>query len=110
MKKSVWLGALLLSAASWAHAQESRQDFSVSGFEVIAPDVHGNAVQPLHTTKTTGVLGSYRYLLTPRSGLELNYGWSQNSLVYQAYSAGIQRESVHTREQEISGAYVYSRN
>lgn len=64
----------------------------------------------MRTTLVTGVLGSYRYLLTPRSGLELNYAWAQNSDVYNAFSAGIPTGRVHARQQEISGAYVYSRN
>ncbi|HLI77032.1 MAG TPA: outer membrane beta-barrel protein [Acidobacteriaceae bacterium] len=110
MKKTVLLGALLVSAAVGARAQESRQDASISGLEVVAPQVSGNAVLPMRTTLVTGILGSYRYLLTPRSGLELNYGWAQNSLVYNAYSAGVPIGRVHTREQEISAAYVYSRN
>ncbi len=110
MKKTVLLGALLGSAVLSARAQESRQDASISAFEVVAPEVSGNAVQPLTTTHVTGILGSYRYLLTPRSGLEVNYGWAQNSLVYNAFSAGVPVGRVHSRQQEISAAYVYSRN
>lgn len=110
MKKSVLLGALLMSAAVAGRAQESRQDASISAFEVIAPQVSGNAVQPMRTTLVTGVLGSYRYLLTPRSGLELNYGWAQNSEFYNAFSATCSICRVHARQQELSAAYVYSRN
>lgn len=109
MKNTVLLGALLLTAGA-AGAQESRQDASISAFEVIAPQVSGNAVQPMRTTLVTGVLASYRYLLTPRSGLEVNYGWAQNSIVYNAFSGGIPNARVHTRQQELSAAYVYSRN
>jgi opacity protein-like surface antigen len=57
---------------------------------------------------TTGVLGSYRYMVTPRSALELNYGFAQNSLKY--FTSSIQNGEVHARQQEISGAYVYTRN
>lgn len=110
MKKTVLLGVLLAAAATAAQAQESRQDVSISAFEEIAPQVSGNAVQPMSTTRVTGVLGSYRYMLTPRSGLELNYAWSQNSIKYSAFSAGVPNGRVHAREQEISAAYVYSRN
>ena len=110
MKKIVFLGALLMSAAAVGHAQESRQDFSISGFEVFAPDVYGNVVAPMSTTKTTGVLGSYRYLLTPRSGLELNYGFSQDSIKFNAPAVALPNNRVHSKNQEISGAYVYSRN
>ena len=110
MKKIVLLGALLVSAAAVGHAQESRQDFSISGFGVLAPDVYGNAVVPMSTTVTAGVLGSYRYLLTPRSGLELNYGFSQNSIKYNVPSVALPNNRIHSKNQEISGAYVYSRN
>lgn len=109
MKKTMWLGALLLgTAAVAAQAQESRQDASVSFIGVFAPDVNGQVVHPMSTTKTGGFLGSYRYMLTPRSALELNYSFAQNSIKY--VSAPIPNGEVHTRQQEISGAYVYSRN
>ncbi len=107
MKKILLVGALLLSS-SVVYAQESRQDFSVSGFALVAPDVHGNGVNPMVTTVTTGVLGSYRYMVTPRSALELNYGFAQNSIKY--FTSSIRNGEVHTRQQEISGAYVYTRN
>ena len=110
MKKIVLLGALLTSAVAAGHAQESRQDFSVSGITIFAPDVYGNAVSPMSTTKTAGVLGSYRYLLTPRSGLELNYSFSQDSIKFNAPGVALPNNRIHSKNQEISGAYVYSRN
>jgi hypothetical protein len=109
MKKMMLLGALFLCAAAVGHAQESRMDVSASLIGVYAPDVYGQNVFPMHTTNTGGVLASYRYMLTPRSALELNYSWAQNSLNYHAVSAGIPNGRVHARQQELSGAYVYSR-
>lgn len=106
MKKMMLLGALVLGVATIAHAQESRQDASISFIGVTAPNVNGLGVFPMRTTNTGGVLGSYRYMLTPRSALELNYGFAQNTLYYNNISYG---GHVHTRQQEISGAYVYSR-
>ena len=110
MKKIVLLGALLTSAVAAGHAQESRQDFSISGTTIFAADVYGNAVAPMTTTKTAGVLGSYRYLLTPRSGLELNYSFSQDSLKFNAPSVALPNNRIRSKNQEISAAYVYSRN
>jgi opacity protein-like surface antigen len=107
MKKMMLLGALLVCAAGVGHAQESRQDISASFTGVFAQDVYGLSVEPMHTTTTGGFLGSYRYDLTPRSQLELNYAWSQNSILY--HSASFPQGEVHSRQQEISGAYVYSR-
>jgi opacity protein-like surface antigen len=107
MKKMMVLGALLVCASAVGRAQESRQDFSASFTGVYAPDVYGEVVHPMHTTNTGGFLGSYRYDLTPRSQLELNYGWAQNSIKYNSIS--FPQGEVHARQQEISGAYVYSR-
>ena len=106
MKKTMLLCALALSAMT-ALGQESRQDVSVSGFGLFGPDVTGNAVHK-KTTETIGFLGSYRYMLTPRSALELNYGFAQNSEKYT--TSFIPNGRIHSRQEEISGAYVYNRN
>lgn len=110
MKKIVLLGALLVSALTAGHAQESRQDFSISGFGLFAPNVNSGVAFPMSTTSTMGVLGSYRYLVTPRSGLELNYGFAQNSIRYSAPAIAQPNVRVHSKQQEFSAAYVYSRN
>ena len=106
MKKMMLLGALLLGFVAAGHAQESRQDASISFQGVTAPDVNGLGVFPMHTTNTGGALASYRYMLTPRSALELNYSFAQNTIYYNNVSFG---GKVHARQQEITGAYVYSR-
>jgi len=107
MKKMMVIGALLLGSTV-GYAQESRQDISVSGFAPLSPEVRGNGVNPMQTTITTGFLGSYRYMVTPRSALELNYGFAQNSIKY--FTSAIKNGEVHSRQQEISGAYVYTLN
>jgi outer membrane immunogenic protein len=108
MKKMILLGALMtLCTAAVGHAQESRQDASVSLFGAFAPAVYGLDVHPMTTTITGGFLASYRYMLTPRSSVELNYTFDQNSLKFDAIAEPFTR--VHSREQEISAAYVYQR-
>jgi opacity protein-like surface antigen len=108
MKKMMVLGLLLLvSAAASGHAQESRQDISVSGSAFFEPSVTGNAVHS-SGTGSLGALISYRYMLTPRSALEMNYGFTQ---FVQKYTTSFQpNERIHARAQEITGAYVYSLN
>jgi outer membrane immunogenic protein len=110
MKKMMLLGALLSCAAAVGHAQESRQDVSASFIGVYAPNITGLGIT-MHSTNTGGFLGSYRYMLTPRSALELNYSWAQNSHNYTNpnFNQNSQVGVVHARQQEISGAYVYSR-
>jgi outer membrane immunogenic protein len=102
MKKMILLGALMtLCTAAVGHAQESRQDASISIFGVYAPAVYGLDIHPMTTTMTGGFLASYRYLLTPRSGVEVN------SIKYDTIAEPFSR--VHSREQELSAAYVYQR-
>ena len=107
MKKMMLLGVLLVGAAAVGSAQESRQEFSASFFGEKAFDVNGLLVHPMHSTETGGVLGSYRYDLTPRSQLELNYGFSQYTIHYN--NVTLPQGQVHTKQQELSGAYVYTR-
>lgn len=107
MKKTMLLGALLMMAAT-GFAQESRQDASVSGTGVFAPQANGNGTQE-NATGALGLLLSYRYMLTPHSALELNYGFAQNQHIYRVSFNGPNGQRIHAREQEITGAYVYSR-
>ena len=107
MKKMMLLGALLVCAAAVGNAQESRQDVSASALGVFGPEVHGLGVQE-NQLGALGFLGSYRYSVTPRSSLEMNYMFNQTSEKFTP--PGRDTVYVHTRQQEISGAYVYSRN
>jgi outer membrane immunogenic protein len=105
MKKMMLLGTLILSAAAGL-AQESRQDASVSATGTFAPQVNGNGVQ-MNTQPFLGFLGSYRYMLTPRSALEVNYSFTQNQ---QNYVTSFLTGQIHQRQQELSAAYVYNMN
>jgi len=106
MKKIKLLCALLLSASGALLAQESRQDISISTLGVWQPQVNGNGARQ-NSSMTLGALVSYRYLLTPRSGLELNYSFAQYS---NYYKVSFTSPTVHLRQQEITAAYVYTRN
>ena len=117
MKKMMLLGALLVCAAAVGNAQESRQDVSGSLFGVFGIDIHGVGDVQQQPIGGAGGLISYRYSVTPRSALEVNYSIVQSSIKYfnpdfnQRGANGTQvAEYVHDRQQEITGAYVYSRN
>jgi opacity protein-like surface antigen len=107
MKKSLLLLLLLLPLMTVAgFAQESRQDISASGSALFPPYVTGNGAH-VHSTVGFGGLFSYRYLLTPHSGLELNYQYAQQ---VQHFTNPTNNNTIHDRFQEISGAYVRSFN
>jgi outer membrane immunogenic protein len=102
MKKTLLLFLLLPFMAVASQAQESRQDVSISVGGIFPPFITGNAVQQRGTYGLTGLV-SYRFMLTPRSGLELNYQYGQNA---QKYYTSFNNVRVHDRMQEMSGAYV----
>lgn len=108
MKRIAFLVSLLAVSAAAAHAQESRQDISLSGTALIEPYKASSTDIQVHSTTAYGGLLSYRFMLTPNSALEGNYGITyQNKITYYGsqFQGGI---GVLTRNQEISGAYVRS--
>jgi len=107
MKKMMWLCLLLMTAGA-GFGQESRQDVSASASYIWQPSIYGHGVQ-LNTTKPIGFLGSYRFMLTPHSALEANYGYTQTIQKY-SIPGTINIVDVHSRQQEVSVAYVQSFN
>ena len=102
MRKTLLLFLLLPFMAVASQAQESRQDVSLSVTGIFPPFITGNDVQQTGTYGLGGLV-SYRYMLTPRSGLEVNYQYAQNA---QKYYTSFNNVRVHDRMQEFSGAYV----
>jgi outer membrane protein W len=104
MKKTMLLGVLMLSAAA-GYAQESRQDVSFSGTGIFGPTIHGAANVQQSMTGAAGLLLSYRYMLTPRSAVEVNYSFAQDNQKYATSFLPYAR--IHSRQQEVTGAYVF---
>jgi opacity protein-like surface antigen len=104
MKKTMLLGVLMLSAAA-GYAQESRQDVSFSGTGIFGPTIHGAANVQQSMTGALGLLLSYRFMLTPRSAVEVNYSFAQDSEKYATSFEPYAR--IHSRQQEATGAYVF---
>jgi outer membrane immunogenic protein len=106
MKKIVFLGFLLAAFVAPGRAQESRQDISLSGTAVIEPFMASSTTVQVNSTTAYGALASYRFMLTPTSAIEANYGITyQNSI---GYYVNPNHYKILTRTQEISGAYVHS--
>jgi hypothetical protein len=81
MKKIAIFALLLAACATAARAQESRQDFSISGNVLIEPFISSSTTVQVSANRAFGALASYRFMLTPTSALEANYGFSyQNSV------------------------------
>jgi len=104
------LAVLFAGFATLGNAQESRQDVSVSGVGLFGPTVHGGAGNTANTLAAAGFLAEYRYMLTPRSGLQANYVYLQNSMKFHIPATQLENNYVHVRDEEASFAYVYTRN
>jgi opacity protein-like surface antigen len=106
MKKIAFLALLLALCVAAGRAQESRQDVSLSGTALIEPFMASSTTVQVNSTTAYGLLASYRFMLTPTSALEANYGITyQNSI---GYYVNPNHYKVLTRTQEMSGAYVRS--
>jgi hypothetical protein len=106
MKKIAFLVALLATCVTMSRAQESRQDISLSGFGLIEPFMASSTTVQVHSTPAYGALLSYRFMLSPSTALEANYGITyQNKISYFINPLHI---PVLTRTQEMSGAFVKS--
>jgi len=56
------------------------------------------------STKSGGLLASYRYFFSTHHGVEANYGYALNT---QSYSSAAGIVGVKTNSHEVSGAYVF---
>jgi outer membrane immunogenic protein len=110
MKKIAIIACLLVVGAVAGRAQESRQDISLSGTAIIEPFIASQTDVQVHSNTGYGVLAGYRFMLTPSSALEANYGIDyQNYFRYVAPSFP-PGQRVPTRTQDITFAYVRSFN
>ena len=108
MKKIALIAFLLVVCVAAGRAQESRQDVSISGIGLIEPFMASQPDVQVHSTYALGALASYRFMLTPSSALEANYGITyQNTIKYvlPTFPNGVK---VNTRTMEMSAAYVRS--
>jgi len=106
MKKIVLALFLLAFYVAAGRAQESRQDVSLSGTGVIEPFIASSTDLQVHSNYALGALLSYRFMLTPTSALEANYGITYQNTFH--YKLNVNDYRVLTRTQEISAAYVRS--
>jgi len=107
MKKIVLVVFLLAFCAAAGRAQESRQDISLSATAFIPPFIASSTDVQVHSNYALGGLLSYRFMLTPTSAIEANYGITYQQ-TYHYIVSSTNNYNVLTRTQELSAAYVHS--
>jgi opacity protein-like surface antigen len=105
MKKIVLIALLLAVGTAACVAQEARQDISLSGTAIIEPFIEGTTNVYVSANRGFGALMSYRFMLTPSSALEANYGIDYRNVIHYVIT-NTNNYLINTRTQEISAAYV----
>jgi opacity protein-like surface antigen len=108
MKKIALIAFLLAFSVAAGHAQESRQDISISGIGLIEPFIASQTDVQVHSNYALGALASYRFMLTPSIALEGNYGITYQNKIH--YYVNPNNYQVATRTQEMSGEVVKTFN
>jgi opacity protein-like surface antigen len=109
MKKIAIIAFLLAVCVAAGRAQESRQDISISGTGLVEPFIASSTDVQVSANRAFGALASYRFMLTPSSALEANYGITYENNIHFVIS-NTNHYVVNTRTQEMSGAYVRTFN
>jgi opacity protein-like surface antigen len=108
MKKIAIIAFLLAVCVAAGRAQESRQDISLSGTGIVEPFIASPTDVQVHSNTAVGALASYRFMLTPSSAVEANYGITYQNTIH--FYTNPNNYNVLTRTQEASGAYVRTFN
>jgi opacity protein-like surface antigen len=109
MKKIALIAFLLAVCVAAGRAQESRQDISISGTGLVEPFIASSTDVQVSANRAFGALVSYRFMLTPSSAVEANYGITYQNKIHYVIS-NTNHYIVLTRTQEASGAYVRTFN
>jgi len=99
------VAAALFLCASVSLAQESRSEVSASVTGNFTKESDGNGIAQT-PSQSAGFLANYRFALSPRSAVELNYGYTRND---QNYNFGIPffgSSSIQANVHEATAAYV----
>ena len=107
MKKIVSIVFLLIVCVAAGRAQERRQDVSISGTVLLEPFKEGTTDVSVAANRGFGALASYRFMLTPTSAVEANYGIDYRNMLHYVIS-NTNHYDICVRNQEISAGYVRS--
>lgn len=104
LKRAVVALAAIFLLAPFAMAQEHSLQIAGSAGTMLTTTVTGNGTTQ-SATKPLNILGSFRFRIAPRVGMEATYGRAKNS---QLYNAPPDTFRIQTQITEFTGAVVYS--
>src|SRR4029077_4876495 len=98
---AVVIAAALMSGAAFAQEEDAayKNEAAVQAFGAFVKTTSQNGIKQSETNGA-GVLATYRFFFNDHNGVELNYGYSQNTQNYVGLGG------VDSRSHELSVAYV----
>lgn len=102
MKKCIWLLTVLIGGIPTLGAQD-RAEVALSG-TVLTMSSASNQGLTRTGSSSGGVLASFRFWLTPRHGVEFNYGHATDT---QTITGSVLKTSLDTGIHEVSGSYIF---
>ena len=107
MKKIALVAILLAVSTAACSAQESRQDVSLSGTALLELFMGSSTDVQVSANRAFGGMMSYRFMITPTSALEANYGVTYQNDIHYVIS-NTNHYDINTRTQEVTLGYVRS--
>jgi opacity protein-like surface antigen len=100
------VGTALISLPAFSQEEgplQNRSEASVSFFGSFLKNTNQNGVRQ-SSSDSGGVLAGYRFFFTNHHGVEVNYGYSRNTV---SYDFGAGPFGTNTNQHEITGAYIF---
>jgi opacity protein-like surface antigen len=104
LKTAVVALAAIFLLAPYGLAQEHSLEVAASAGTILTKTVEGNGTT-VSATQPLNLLGTFRFRIAPRFGLEANYGRAKNS---QNYNSPPNTFRIQTQITEFTGDLVYS--
>jgi outer membrane immunogenic protein len=99
---ALFMGTALLSLPAFSQ-EGGRSEVSAQFMGTFTKQTDSNGIRQT-SSDSGGVLASYRFFFTRHQGVELNYGYSRNTV---SYDFGVGPLGTNANQHEITGAYIF---
>jgi opacity protein-like surface antigen len=99
---ALFMGTALISLPAFSQ-EVGRSEASVQFMGTFTKQTDSNGIRQ-SSSDSGGVLASYRFFFTKHQGVEVNYGYSRNTVSYNYVTGPL---GTDTNQHEITGAYIF---
>jgi opacity protein-like surface antigen len=99
---ALFMGTALISLPAFSQ-EVGRSEASVQFMGTFTKQTDSNGIRQ-SSSDSGGVLASYRFFFTKHQGVEVNYGYSRNTVSYGYVTGPL---GTNANQHEITGAYIF---